>query len=87
MLLTIATHILAYLIYCTKNGNTGFFVLQKRKYPNSITTYFMYLLRDKIMRESGPVNENTQFPAVVQLVEPIAAHSANQMLKPLNYVL
>lgn len=47
----------------------------------------MYLLRDKIMRESGPVNENTQFPAVVQVVEHIAAHFANQMLKPLNYVL
>lgn len=47
----------------------------------------MYLLHDKIIQESGPVNDGTQFPAVVQLVEHTAAHSANQMLKTLNYVL
>lgn len=49
--------------------------------------YFMHLLHDKIVWESGPVNHSTQFPAVVQLVEHTAAHSANQRLKPLNYVL
>lgn len=73
MLLTIPTHILAYSIYCTKNRNTDFFVLQKGMYPNIITTYFMYLLHDKIIQERGPVNDNTQFPAVVQLVEHTAA--------------
>jgi len=49
ILLSIATHILAYLTYCTKNGNREFSVLQKRKYPNNITTYFMYIPHNKIM--------------------------------------
>lgn len=33
----------------------------------------MYLLHDKIIQERRPVNDNTQFPAVVQLVEHTAA--------------
>lgn len=47
----------------------------------------MYLLHDKIIQNSGPVNDNTQFPAVVQLVEHTIAHSANQTLNLLYHVL
>lgn len=47
----------------------------------------MHFLHDKIIQESGPLNDNTHLPAVVQPVEHTTSQSANQMLSPLIYIL